>query len=38
MIPNTYFDPKKTRVAILIKNQSENTDIAPNAGVIKLAP
>jgi hypothetical protein len=38
MIPTTYFDPKKTRVAILIKNQSENTDIAPNAGVIKLAP
>jgi hypothetical protein len=38
MIPNTTFDARRTRIAILTKNQAENTDFAPNAGVIKLTP
>jgi len=38
MLPGGTFDPKRTRIVVLVKNQAEYTDIAPNAGVIKLTP
>jgi len=38
LIPvTTITDPTRTRIVILIANRVENTDIAPNAGAIRLA-
>jgi hypothetical protein len=38
LVPSTYIlDRTKARLAVLVKNQSEYTDIAPNAGALKIA-
>jgi hypothetical protein len=39
LVPVSYvLDPTKVRLAVLVKNQSEYTDIAPNAGAIRVVP
>ena len=38
VVPVSYvLDPTKVRIAVLVKNQIEYTDIAPNAGALRMA-